>query len=81
MTKTFVETYNMDGEGRKGTWNVTTKTYEEAIKDFNGWMTAVRVAEKTFDPETFTITTKVLKETENAYNWKKGTYEAVETIY
>lgn len=81
ITKTFTETYNLDMEGRRGEWNTTTKTYEEAVKDFNGWMTAVREVEKTFNPETFEITIKVIRETENHYNRETGKREAVETIY
>lgn len=81
ITKTFTETYNLDMEGRYGKWNTTTKTYEEAVKDFNGWMTAVREVEKTFNPETFEITVKVIRETENRFNWETWTHEAVETIY
>ena len=81
ITKKFIETYNLDMEGRNGTWNTTEKTYEEAVKAFNGWMTAVREVEKTFNPETFEITVKVLKETENRYNWNTGKREAVERIY
>lgn len=81
ITKTFTETYNLDMEGRHGEWRVTAKTYEEAVKDFDGWMTAVREVEKTFDPETFEITEKVLRETENRYNWDARTWEAVETIH
>lgn len=81
ITKKFIETYNLDMEGRNGEWNTTEKTYEEAVKAFNGWMTAVREVEKTFNPETFEITVKVLKETENKYNWTTGKREAVERIY
>ena len=81
ITKKFIETYNLDMEGRNGEWNTTEKTYEEAVKAFNGWMTAVREVEKTFNPETFEITVKVLKETENKYNWNTGKREAVEKIY
>jgi hypothetical protein len=62
ITKTFTETYNLDMEGRHGEWKITEKTYEEAVKAFDGWMTAVRMVEKTFNPETFEITTKVIKE-------------------
>jgi hypothetical protein len=81
ITKKFTETYNLDMEGRNGEWNTTEKTYEEAVKGFNGWMTAVREVEKIFNPETFEITVKVLKETENKYNWNTGKREAVERIY
>lgn len=81
ITKTFIETYNLDGEGRKGEWNTTTKTYEEAVKGFNGWMTAVREVEKTFNPETFEITVKVIRETENRFDWTTWTNKAVETIH
>lgn len=81
ITKTFVETYNLDMEGRHGEWEVTDKTYEEAIKGFNGWMNAVRMVEKTFNDDTFKITEKVLKVTENKYDWKVGKRIPVETIY
>lgn len=81
ITKKFIETYNLDMEGRSGEWTTTTKTYEEAVKGFNGWMTAVREVEKTFDPETFEITVKVLRVTENEYDWDTGTHHAVETVF
>lgn len=80
ITKTFTETYNLDMEGRHGEWKTTTKTYEEAMKDFDGWMTAVRMVEKTFDPETFEITTKVIKTTENRYDWNTREWVVVETL-
>ena len=80
ITKTFTETYNLDMEGRHGEWETTAKTYEEALKDLDGWMTAVRVVEKTFDPETFEITTVVVKTTERRYDWDRREWNTVETI-
>ena len=81
IIKKFVETYAMDCEGRNGEWKVTAKTYEEAVKGLNAWVTAVREVEKTFNPETFEIAIKVIKKTENEYDWNKREYKAVETIY
>ncbi len=80
ITKKFTETYNLDMEGRNGDWNVTTKTYEEAVKGINAWVGAVREVEKTFNPETFEITVKVLRKTEAHYDWDKRDYVAVEVI-
>ena len=81
IVKKFVETYTMDCEGRNGEWKATAKTYEEAVKGLNAWVAAVREVEKTFNPETFEITVKVIKKTENEYDWDKREYKAVETIY
>lgn len=64
IVKTFVEIYLLDMEGRRGEWKVTDKTYEEAVNGMNPWVTAVREVEKTFNPDTFTITEKTLKITE-----------------
>ena len=64
IVKTFVEIYLLDMEGRRGEWKVTNKSYEEAIKGMNPWVIGVREVEKTFNPDTFIITEKILKITE-----------------
>ncbi len=80
ITKNFIEIYVLDTEGRNGEWIVTEKTYEDAVKGFNGYRIAVREVEKTFNPETFEITVKEIKRTETRYNWKTRETEVVETI-
>ena len=86
ITKIFVQEHiSNDCEALHWKWIDTTKTYDE-LKDaltnkWNGWFDAVRVVEKTFDDETFTITEKVIKKAERTYkdfHWVKGTIE--ETI-
>ena len=86
ITKIFVQEHvSNDSEARNWKWVDTTKTYEE-LKDaltneWNGWFDAVRVVEKVFDDETFTITENVIKVAKRAYNgfrWAKG--EIKETI-
>ena len=80
ITKIFVEIYVLDIEGRNGKWKTTTMTYEEAVKKINPWLDAVRMIEKTFDPDTFTITTRVLRQTEKVYekyHWTGQTREVV----
>lgn len=80
ITKNFVEIYVLDMEGRNGEWVVTEKTHDEAIKELNGWNEAVRTVEKTFNPETFTITERVLrlteKDFEGGWTWKGKVKEA-----
>lgn len=67
ITKNFVEIYEMDTSGYNGEWVVTDKTYAAAIKMLDGWRDAARVVEKTFNPDTFEITTRVLRKTEKDY--------------
>lgn len=67
IVKIFVEMDVADFEGRRSAWETVDKTYEDAIiamKD-NPFINAVRVVEKTFNPDTFKITYKVLKEQAN----------------
>jgi len=79
IIKTFVEVYELDMEGRRGEWKPTTLTHDEAVKTLDPWTDAVRTVEKTFDPETFTITERVLRRTEKDYGdtwtWKGATKE------
>lgn len=81
-TKTFVEIYNMDMEGRRGEWNKTNKTYEEAVKMLGGYTPEVRIVEKTFDDETYEVTEKTLRLAEMDYEgkWTWGG-KVKETIY
>lgn len=81
ITKKFVEIFTMDMEGRSGEYYATSKTYEEAKKMIDCYCPRVREIEKTFHPDTFTITIKVLKETVREYDWKTGTSEMTEMIY
>lgn len=81
ITKKFVEIFTMDMEGRSGEYYATNKTYEEAKKMIDCYCPRVREIEKTFNPDTFTITIKVLKETVREYDWRTGTSEMVEMVY
>ena len=82
IKKIFTEIYRLDMEGRNGWWETTDKTYEEICKKgFNGFLTGVRVVEKIFNPETFEINNKIIKITENKYNWKTHKFEMIETVY
>lgn len=82
ITKNFVEIYETDTSGYNGEWVVTDKTYAAAIKMLDGWRDAVRVVEKTFNPDTFEITTRTLRKIEKDY---EGNYawhgKLKETIY
>ena len=87
ITKTFTQMYvATDCEARHWEWKDTDNTYEalaeELRTEWDGWFDAVRIVEKIFDSETFTITVKVIKTTERAYkdlHWDKA-IGAVETI-
>ena len=79
MKKNFVEKYVLDMEGRRGEWEVTDETYEEAVATMDGWIDKVREVEKTFHEDTFTVTEKVLRETvkdfEGKWTWGGKTKE------
>jgi hypothetical protein len=81
ITKTFVQVNSADDcEGRYYSWKDVDIAYEEVIDKLDGFWTGVRVVEKTFNPETFKTTYKVLKETN--HEWISfGKWENVETIY
>ena len=72
ITKTFTQIHvSHDCEGRYWDWEDTNKNYEELAEElrtkWDGWFDAVAIVEKTFDDETFTITTKMLKKTARTY--------------
>jgi hypothetical protein len=75
-----------DCEARDWEWVNTKSTYED-IKNYiksewNAWINGVRVVEKTFNDETFEITTEVLKIAMRAYenySWAEGKID--EKIY
>lgn len=79
ITKTFVEIYCLDMEGRCGWWKTFNNTHENAIAQLGPMVERVRTVEKTFDPETFAITIKVLRETKKVYDglWWTGETEEV----
>jgi len=87
INKIFVQEYiGLDCEGRNWGWRDTKNTYEEVkeklMTEWNGWLDGVRLVEKTFDDETFTIETKVIKEAKRVYEnfrWKKGEIEEKNT--
>lgn len=74
IVKNFVQNYEShDCEAREHEWVDVTLTYEEAkARCNNAWCEGARMVEKTFDPETFKITTKVVKTWEKTK--KTGTY-------
>ena len=67
ITKRFIEIYRLDMEGRRGWWEGTDKTYDEAVAAMDGWNDAVREVEKTFHPDTFEITERTIRKTEKDY--------------
>jgi len=81
ITKKFVEILIMDTDGYNGEYHEMNQTYEEAKKMVSGYCPCVREIEKTFNPDTFTITVKVLKETEWEYDRKMGKSNITETVY
>lgn len=89
ISKLFIQNYvSHDCEARDWFW-VDAKedaTYEELVErlasEWNGWWDGVRIVEKTFNDETFKITTKVIKTTRRTYKhytWDGGVEEIVET--
>ena len=82
ITKNFVQVYSADDcEGRYYSWGDVDMTYEEVVVTLDNFWMGARIVEKIFNPETFEITYKVLKETNRKYNWDKRKYEIIETIY
>lgn len=68
FTQKYVQT---DMEGKHWNWVDSNKTYEELVDSLKAnafWTEAVRLVVKTFDSETFEITTKVIKTTKKIYN-------------
>ena len=84
ISKIFTQKHiSNDCEAREWEWADTEETYEELaekLTKWDGWFDAVALVEKTFDPETFTITTKVIKTTKRTYTgfrWDGGTKEII----
>ena len=81
IIKNFVEIYELDMEGRRGEWKPTDMTHDEAVAKMNPWLDKVRTVEKTFNPETFTITEKIVrlteKDFEGGWTWAGKTKETV----
>jgi hypothetical protein len=83
ISKIFTQKYiSNDCEARDWEWVDTNKSYEELAQElatkWDGWFSAVRVVEKTFDAETFKITIKVIKRTGRTYTnyrWDGGVVE------
>jgi len=76
ITKTFTQKHiARDCEARNWDWVDTNENYEVLTKElrdkWNGWFDGVRVVEKTFDVETFIITTKAIKtfKRESYWDW------------
>ena len=71
-----------DCEARNWEWEDTKKTYEalkeKLTNEWDGWFDGVRVVEKVFDEETFTITENPIKMARRVYNgfhWVSGEIE------
>ena len=63
ITKNFIQmNIAQDCEGRRYAWEDVDMTYDEAVNKMNPFAPEVREVVKEFDPETFTITVKVLRE-------------------
>ena len=84
ITKTFVQReIALDCEGRRWDWEDMNETYE-ALEEKNlkegkgGYVGAIREVEKTFNPETFKITIKVIRGREWKFNWDMSKWEFVE---
>lgn len=74
ITKTFVEKYiSMDCEARYWEWVQVDDNYEELVEKltscWNGWFSGVALVEKTFNPETFKITSKFIKSVKREWGW------------
>lgn len=71
IEKEFTQKYEQtDMEGKCWNWRDSDKSYEELVdflKNDGFWTEAVRLVVKTFDSETFEITTKVIKTTKKVY--------------
>ena len=73
ITKKFVQEHHAtDCEARHWDWVDTDRTYDEAVdklkEKWDGWFDSVRLVEKTFNSDTFDITTKVIKTTKRVYD-------------
>lgn len=83
IKKTFVQkSVSYDCEARSWTWEDTNENYEDLknllMTEWNGWFDGVRIVEKIFDDETFTLTVKPIKTAYRAYKdfrWEKGAIE------
>lgn len=72
ISKIFTEVnVSNDCEARDWSWETSKTTYSEAVADlkakWDAWFRGVRLVEKTFDSDTFEITTRVIKETKRTY--------------
>ena len=77
ISKLFVQKHiSCDCEARYWDWVDTNETFEnltKKLKDkWDGWFDGVRVVEKTFDAETFIITTKPIKSFKRESNWDEN---------
>ena len=83
MVKRFVQKHkSYDCEGRNWCYVDTTESYEKLANDlateWDGWFDAVRIVEKVFNPDTFEVHIKPIKETRRTYDgflWNHGTEE------
>jgi len=80
ISKFFVQKHiSSDCEARYWDWVDTDENYEiliERLKNkWNGWFDGVRIVEKTFDAETFIITTKTIKTFKRESHWDEDTHK------
>ena len=83
IKKIFVQRRDAcDCEGRQYEWSDTEDSYEELTaqlgKCYDGYFSAVRVVEKSFDPDTFKITERVIKTT--VRTWDKYTWTGIQEV-
>ncbi len=79
ITKNFTQKHvATDCEGRNWEWVDTDKTYEELVESLKTewYIDGVRVVEKTFHEDTFTITTKALRTAKS--HWVNGKIKVTE---
>lgn len=83
IKKIFVQkNVSHDCEARNWVWEDTNENYEDLknllMTKWDSWFDGVRIVEKIFDDETFTITIKPIKTARRAYegfHWKEGAIE------
>ena len=86
IRRIFVEVrVSNDCEARNWEWKRTDRNYIKAVEDlkakWDGWFEGVRLVEKTFNSDTFEITTRIIKETHRTYTNYRWTGDVEEKIF
>ena len=77
ISKIFTQKYEaQDCEGHIYAWEDTTEDFDTLKGKMNGWCTAIRIVEKTFDSDTFLITETPIKVARRVYT--RHEYEGYE---